>query len=130
MPQLKSGRQFILSCSPLKHALSSGTNEQMYYRILQYRLSVHSAVDILPLATIGYFDLTGNGPPSGTTHDAGFTAGDVLEGLTDWSSEEVEEFRAWSVGDAVDQWLVDQFGDINETIKNSPVWASDLVLGD
>ena len=128
MPQLKSGRHFGLSFSPLRELFTSGSDTRMYHAILHYRTSVSTAAQLVPLATIGYFDPDGEGPPDGSTSSAGFNARDVLDGKTDWTDDEVEEFRAWLATDRVTQWMEAEFREIDRCIRESPVWQSRLLM--
>lgn len=130
MPQLSTGRPFVVSLDPVKYALVNGSDAQRYSVILAYRLQVRGAPDLLSLASIGYFTQDGAGPPAGETESAGFTAGAVLEGDSDWSANEVAEFRAWIEGERVQDWLADEFALIHALIENNPVWTSELLPGE
>lgn len=131
MPRLSTGREFALSLDPIKSAFTSGSIEQRYFLFLNYRLEIHKPGDLLPLATVAYFTPGGGGPPDGEAETSGFTAGAVLSGESDWTAMEVAEFSTFvTEAPRVQAWLEREFADINTLIETSPVWSSELALGD
>lgn len=65
-------------------------------------------------------------PPNAPSYDSGFCVADVLEGRTDWSPDEVEEFRRFLDEPRIGAWLQVQYDEIDDAIRNNAVWGSQL----
>jgi hypothetical protein len=128
MPQLSSGRHVCLSADHLLKGLMTGPDERKYYLLLVYRTTVTSPAKLRDHLFVGY----GDGPPPDATYVLSpFTVLDVLEGRSDWTADEVAEFRTWlETNPAIGPYLEEQFAAINEVILRDPLWESDLVNGD
>ncbi|MDG4596310.1 MAG: hypothetical protein P9F75_11595 [Candidatus Contendobacter sp.] len=127
MPQLKSGRHVALSASPYLDALISGPDESKYFAIVALCLNVPTPDALRDHLVVGYF-VEGEGtPPDAQSYNSGYCVADVLEGRSDWSPEEVEEFRAFLTEPRLGPWLQAQFDEINQAIQGNPVWASKLL---
>lgn len=122
MPQLKSGRHVALSISPYLDALTAGSDESKYAAILALRLSASSPQALRDQVVIGYFREGQGTPPDAPSYPSGYCVGDVLEGRSDWSPEEVAELRAFLDEPRIVRWLQEQWDEIDEAIRNSPVW--------
>lgn len=130
MPQLKSGRHIALSASPYLDALSSEKDESRYFAILALRLHANSPQALRDHLVIGYF-VEGQGtPPDAPSYNSGYCVADVLEGRSDWSADEVEEFRQFLDEPRIGDWLQTQFDEIDDAIKNNPVWGSAPLAND
>ncbi len=129
MPQLKSGRHIAISASPFLDAITTGTDESKSYAIMTMRLNVWSPAELLNHLVIGYFK-DGEGDPADPAtvcHHSGLNVGKVLAGEADWTQDEVEEFRIWlKTNPKIDEWLKQQFEDIDSAIVNNPTWQSPL----
>lgn len=127
MPQLKSGRHVALSASPYLDALTSGPDESKYFAIVALRLNAPTPGALRDHLVVGYF-VEGKGtPPDAQSYNSGYCVADVLEGRSDWSPEEVEEFRAFLTEPRLGSWLQAQFDEINQAIQGNSVWASKLL---
>ena len=122
MPQLKSGRHVALSISPYLDALTAGSDESKYFAVLALRLSANSPQALRDQVVIGYFREGQGTPPDAPSYPSGYCVGDVLEGRSDWSPEEVAELRAFLDEPRIVRWLQEQWDEIDEAIRNSPVW--------
>lgn len=131
MPQLKSGRHVALSASPYLDALKSGSDESRYFAIVALRLHAATPQALRHHLVIGYF-VEGRGtPPDAPSYNSGYCVGDVLEGRSDWSADEVEEFRAFVTTEPrFDPWLRARFEELHQAILDNPVWGSDLLESD
>lgn len=130
MPQLTSGRHVALSASPYLDALSSEKDESRYFAILALRLHANSPQALRDHLVIGYF-VEGEGtPPDAPSYNSGYCVADVLEGRSDWSAEEVDEFRQFLDEPRIGDWLQAQFDEIDDAIKNNTVWGSALLAND
>lgn len=130
MPQLKSGRHVALSASPYLDALSSDKDESRYFAILALRVHANSPQALRDHLVIGYF-VEGQGtPPDAPSYNSGYCVADVLEGRSDWSADEVEEFREFLDEPRIGGWLQAQFDEIDDAIKNNPVWGSALLANE
>lgn len=127
MPQLKSGRHVALSASPYLDALWSEKDESRYFAIVALRLHANSPEALRNHLVIGYF-VEGQGtPPDAPSYNSGYCVADVLEGRSDWSPEEVDEFRQFLDEPRIEAWLQAQFDEIDAAIEDNPVWGSELL---
>ncbi len=127
MPQLKSGRHVALSASPYLDALAKEPDESKYFAMLALRVHANSAQALRDHLVIGYF-VEGQGtPPDAPSYNSGYCVADVLEGRSDWSADEVEEFRQFLDEPRIGAWLQAQFDEIDDAIRNNPVWGSELL---
>ncbi|MBP7623351.1 MAG: hypothetical protein KA763_05220 [Xanthomonadales bacterium] len=130
MPQLKSGRHVALSASPYLDALNSEKDESKYFAIIALRAHTNTPQALRDHLVIGYFVDGVGTPPDAPSYNTGYCVGDVLEGRTDWSPAEIEEFRHFFDEPRFSAWLQVQFDEIDEAIRNSPVWHSELLAND
>lgn len=131
MPQLKSGRHVTLSVSPYLNALTSGPDESKYFAVVALRLNVSTLGALRDHLVVGYF-VEGEGvPPNAHSYNSGYCVADILEGRSNWSSDEVDEFRVFLIEDLnFGPWLQAQFDEINQTIQDNPVWGTELMESD
>ena len=127
MPQLKSGRHVAASASPIMGIIQHGSDNDVSAAIMAFRLSVHSAEELRDHLTVGYFRENEGTPPNAPSYDSGFSIKDILEGKSDWSEEEVSEYRTWlETNENFKQWLLKQYEEIDSAIKKHKVWSSAL----
>ncbi|MGA0588856.1 hypothetical protein ACO2Q2_17305 [Dyella sp. KRB-257] len=131
MPQLKSGRHVALSASPYLEALTTGPDESKYFAIVALRLNITTPEALRDHLVVGYF-VEGEGtPPNAPSYNSGYCVADVLEGRSDWSADEVEEFRAFlTSAPHIAVWLQAQFDELNQAIQDNAVWGSQLLDND
>lgn len=131
MPQLKSGRHVALSATPYLDALASANDDSAYFAIVALRLHASTPGALRDHLVIEYF-LEGEGtPPNAPTHPSGYCVADVLEGRSDWTTDEVAEFRQFIEQEPrFGAWLQSQFDEIDHTIRKSPHWESELQVLD
>lgn len=131
MPKLSSGRHVALSASPYLDALDGESDEAKYFAIVALRLHAGNPEALRDHLVIGYFVDDEGAPPNAPVRDSGYCVADVLAGRTDWSDDEIEEFRRFIDSDPrFGPWLQSQFDEINEAIRSNPVWRSDLLVND
>lgn len=131
MPQLKSGRHVALSASPYLDALTSGPSETKYFAIVALRTSAATPEALRDHLVVGYFLESGGTPPNSPSFDSGYCVADVLEGRSDWSPDEVEEFRAFLTNEPrFGPWLQAQFDELSQAIHDNAAWESDLLEND
>lgn len=127
MPQLKSGRHVALSASHYLDALSSELEESRYFAAVALRVHAATPQKLRDHLVIGYF-VEGQGtPPDAPSYNTGYCVADVLEGRTDWSADEVEEFRQFLDEPRFNAWLQAQFDEIDQAIQSNPMWNSALL---
>lgn len=127
MPQLKSGRHVALSASPYLDALASEKDESRYFAMVALRVHAGSPRALRDHLVIGYFVAGQGTPPNAPSYNSGYCVADVLEGRSDWSLDEVEEFRQFLDEPRIGGWLQAQFDEIDDAITNNPVWGSNLL---
>lgn len=96
---------------------------------LEVALRVHAATPqrLRDHLVIGYF-VEGQGtPPDAPSYNTGYCVADVLDGRTDWSAAEVEEFRQFLDEPRFNAWLQAQFDEIDQAIQSNPMWNSALL---
>lgn len=125
MPRLKSGRHVSLSASPLLDKIRYGSDASVSAAIMAFRLSVSSPQQLRDFLTVGYFREGEGNPPNAPSYSSGFSVKDVLEGKAGWTEEEIHEFENWlSASPEVNQWLSEQFKEIDAVIRNHVVWGT------
>jgi|CXWL01.1.fsa_nt_gi hypothetical protein len=130
MPQLKTGRHVALSASPYLDALASEKGESKYFAAVALRLHANTPRALCDHLVVGYF-VEGQGtPPHAPSYNSGYCVADVLAGRSDWSVAEVEEFRQFLDEPRVGIWLQTQFDELNDAIRDNPVWDSELLVND
>jgi hypothetical protein len=128
MPKLRSGRHFGLETVNLAEGARTGTNEQMYAFVVAYRLSVSKPQDLCQFLPVIYFKEGEGEPPNAPMYRSEFLVKNVVEGKAGWSPEEIEELQQWLLtNEDLQSWLEVNFEEINEAIKNSPLWDSELM---
>lgn len=121
-----------LSASPYLDAVTAGTDAQRYFAIVALRLNALTPEALVKHLVIAYF-VEGTGtPPDARNYNSGLCVGDILEGRSDWSADEVDELRHLVTDDPrFKPWLQAQFDEIDAAIQTSPLWNSELlVVGD
>lgn len=127
MPQLRSGRHFALA-PPRTDAFRFGTDAEIYRLIVAYRLEVPSVKELCLICPVVYFDTTQGMPPDAPRYLSGYNLREVLEGKAGWSEAEIAEVRQWAETDLrLCDWLSTLFDEINQIIRDSPIWTSELV---
>ncbi len=130
MPQLRSGRHVAISASPYLDVLAAEKDESKYFAAVALRLHASSPETLRKHLVIGYF-VEGEGtPPQAPSYNSGYCVADVLEGGTDWSADEVEEFRQFLDEPRIVIWLQAQFDKVDDAIRDNPVWGSELLVND
>lgn len=131
MPQLSSGRHVALSASPYLDALRAEHDESKYFAVVALRLHAGTPQALRDQLVVGYF-VEGQGtPPDAPAYNSGYCLADVLEGRTDWSPDEVDDLRQFVEHDPrFGPWLQARFDEINEAIRDNPVWGSELLVND
>lgn len=128
MPKLKSGRHVGVESSTLLNAVKFGTPEEIYFFVLAYRLSVKGPEDICQILPIIYFEEGQGEPPNAPMYRSGFLVQDVLAGKAGWTAEEISEFDLWlKKNEQLNAWLLANFQEIDEAIKNSLLWNSEFM---
>lgn len=130
MPQLKSGRHVAISASPYLDALLDGNDASRYFAIVALRLNAGSPAALRDHLVVGYFREGQGTPPDAPSYNSGYCVGDILAGHSDWQPDEVEEFRQFLEEPRVTAWLQGEFAELDRTIRENPVWASDLLATD
>lgn len=127
MPQLKSGRHVAISASPFLDALAAEQDESKYFAIVALRVNASTPEALRDHLVVGYFDEGQGTPPDAPSYNSGYCVADVLRGRTEWSADEIEEFRQFLNEPRIGAWLQAQFDQIDDAIKNNPVWVSELL---
>ena len=130
MPRLSSGRHVATSATPFFDAIESDSDTFMYYAILAIRLYASTPAALRDHLPIFYFVEGAGTPPDAPCYYSGYCVSDVLEGRSDWSEKEVEEFRAFLMEPRFAAWFDDLCVEIDQAIQNSPVWSSELLQDD
>lgn len=60
-------------------------------------------------------------PPDAPSYSSGYCVADVLEGCSDFSADEIEEFREYLTEPRVASWLKKQFLELHLVIQNYSV---------
>lgn len=127
MPRLSSGREVVLSVSPLIDQIRFGTEESVSAVIVAFRLEVSSPSDLRDYVTVGYLRDSDGAPTAENSRHSGFTIGDVLQGRAGWTDAEVSEFGHWlETEPRLQRWLSDSLDEINDAIRDSQVWESPM----
>lgn len=128
MPKLKSGRHIGVEPTSLLNAVKFGTPEEIYFFVLTYRLSVKGPRDICQILPVIYFEEGAGEPPNAPMYRSGFLVQDVLAEKAGWAAEEISEFDLWlKHNEPLNDWLLKNFQEIDEAIKNSLLWESELI---
>ena len=126
MPKLSSGRHVAIVPIALVDLFRYAEHETFYRRVLFFRLRVRKPADLLRSIPVVRFDETRGEPPNAPACRTGFNVADVLDGKTDWSAQEVDEFRHWLDTDPrLAGELQAAFDEINDVIRDSPFWMED-----
>jgi hypothetical protein len=128
---LKSGRYVVVSASPFLDALAAELEESSkYFAIVALRAHARTPAALRDHLVVGHF-IDGLGtPPDAPCYNAGYTVADVLEGRTDWSADEIDEFRQFLDEPRMNTWLQDQIDEIDRTIRLSPVRGDAIPTND
>ncbi len=124
MPQLQSGRHVAVSEPGLIEAITQGDENIALGVIMGSRLSIRNTRDLAELLPVVYFDDSAGTPPDCPRYPSGLQVHEVLNGQSDWSDEEVEEFRSWiETNEGLHQWLAGYLDRLNDTIRNAKIWG-------
>ena len=129
MPMLSSGRHVGFSNEYIRITISEGSDEARSVAMIRFRRSVKSP-DALRNETAVILYRDNQPPPQGEPYLAGYAAGEIFEGKTDWSPADIADLEAFFRTDRARAWLQAEFDEIDELIKSSPVWQSELWMGD
>lgn len=130
MPQLKSGRHVALSISPYIKAVSTGRYESRFFAIVALRCNVPTPDALRDHVFIGHFGDNNTPTAQSACFSTGLCVDDVLRGWSDWTTEEVEEFRLFLDEPRVQRWLGEQFDSLNNAIRDNHIWGSGGMLGE
>jgi hypothetical protein len=123
MPQLASGRHVALGEPGLIEAVNQDDEKGAVRAALIARTSIQKAWHLAEVLPVIYFDESQGTPPDCPRYPSGWLVYEVLEGRSDWTEEEVAEFRAWMEYDpGLQQWLSNYLRRLDEAIRNSPRW--------
>ncbi len=120
MPQLESGRHVAVGEPGLIEAVSQADETAALNAVMLTRTSIQNTRDLVELLPVVYFDERKGTPPDCPKYPSGLLVHDVLEGRSDWSEEEVTEFRSWIENHTgLQQWLADYLEQLDEAIRTS-----------
>lgn len=122
MPQLKSGRHVALSIIPYVDAISSGTDEEKYAAIVAILMDIPTPQALKNQLIVCYYDESKGTPPDAPIYSSGHCVADILDGRSNWASDEVEEFRSFlDSTPSFIPWLKIQFDELMQIIRNNPL---------
>lgn len=125
MPQLQSGRHVAVSEPGLIEAISQGDETVALGVIMGSRLSIRNTRDLVELLPVVYFEDSAGTPPNCPKYPSGLRVHEVLNGHSDWSDEEVEEFRSWiENNEGLHQWLAGYLERLDDATRNARIWQS------
>ena len=120
MPQLQSGRHVAVAEPGLIEAITQGDEYSALAAIMEVRTSIRDTRDLIELLPVVYFDESEGTPPDCPSYFSGLLVREVLEGQSDWSDDEVAEFRSWTRNHAeLHQWLADYLERLDDAIRNT-----------
>jgi len=123
MPILTSGRCVVLQMPRFYPAYLDGPELIVYQKILLFRMTVHSPLDLRKLLPISYCHNIPDKHPIETAYPSGLSVGDLENGKSDWTPEEIAEFTSWMDSQpTLETYLNTQFTALHEAIKTHPVW--------
>lgn len=125
MPQLQSGRHVAVGEPGLVEAITQGDEDSALATIMHSRASIRDTRDLVDLLPVVYFNESEGTPPDCPRYPSGLLVHEVLEGQSDWSDEEVAEFRSWIENHAgLHRWLADYLERLDDAIRNARIWQS------
>lgn len=127
MPQLPSGLRVALSVSPYQDALLVDNENSAYYAVLALLFHASTPEDLLRQAVVGV--IPEGLPDTGPAYRSGYCVVDVLEGRSDWSSDDIGAFREFLGTERVQAWLQQEFDALMKAVQEHPVWQSPLCEG-
>lgn len=120
MPQLESGRHVAVGEPGLIEAVRQADETGALNAVMLTRTSIHDTRDLVGLLPVVYFDESRGTPPDCPKYPSGLLVHEVLEGQSDWSDDEVAEFRSWIENHAgLHGWLADYLVRLDEAIRAS-----------
>ena len=129
--QLLTGRRVAISIHPYIRAVTKGPDTSMYFAVTTIRLHAADPGKLCGYLAVGYLDELESTGAEPIWRDSGYGVADILEGRTDWTSPEVEEFRNLIDSGRFQSWLQDAYIELNAAIKDSPLWQTELMhIGD
>jgi hypothetical protein len=112
------------SASPYLDAVRTGTDAQRYFAIVALRLNALTPEALVKHLPIAYFVEGTDTPPNARNYNSGLCVDDILEGRSDWSTDEVEELRHLVTDDArFKSWLQARFDEIDDAIQTISLFA-------
>lgn len=131
MPQLESGRHVAVGEPGLIEAVRQADETGALNAVMLTRTSIRKTQDLAELLPVVYFDEREGTPPDCPKYASGLLVHEVLEGKSDWSDDEVTEFRAWIKNHTgLQQWLADYLEQLDEAIRTTRSWQGDIVDDD
>lgn len=128
MPQLKSGRHVSIQVVNLADKVRFGSDVEVLALVVEYRLRVRSPKDLLGFMPVLYYRESEWSPSNAPTYPSGYSVRQVLDGESDWSMKEVEEFRQWLESNrALNECVAEEHQSVHEAIIASPLWESELM---
>lgn len=123
MPQLASGRHVALDEPGIIEAVGQEYANGALKAALIARTSIRKDWDLVEVLPVFYFDESKGTPPDCPQYPSDYLVFEILEGKSDWSEDEVSEFRAWIENDAgLRKWITDYRRRLDEAIRTSPHW--------
>jgi hypothetical protein len=123
MPQLNSGRHVALGEPGLIEAVGQDNKNGAFAAAVIARTSIRKDRDLIEVLPVIHFDQSKGTPPDSPQYPSDYLVFEVLEGKSDWSENEVSEFRAWIENDAgLREWITDHRRRLDEAIRASPHW--------
>jgi hypothetical protein len=128
VPQLESGRHVALGEPGLVEAVSQEYENGALKAALIARTSIRKDWDLVEVLPVVYFDESQGAPPDCPQYPSGYLVFEIFEGVSDWSEDEVSDFRAWLENDAgLQEWVADYRRRLDEAIRTSPHWRIEEV---
>lgn len=126
MPQLESGQHVAVAEPGLVEAVTQADEAGALNAVMATRTSIQDQRDLVELLPVVYFDEREGTPPVCPQYPSGLLVQDVLEGQSDWSDDEVSDFRSWVENNAgLQDWLAGYLERLDEAIKKSRSWQGD-----
>ncbi len=125
--KLTTGRHVAISVQPYIRAVTTGTDTSMYFAVTTIRLHAPQPEKLCGYLAVGCLDELESTGAEPIWRDSSYGVDDILEGKTDWTSSEVEEFRSLIDSGNFQSWLKDADIELDTAIKDSPLWQTELM---
>lgn len=116
MPTLSSGRAVGIGPSIYSHLRKDDSSDMSVLLAIQFRQYILSHEDLL--AACAVLLVEGIDGPSPRTSNAGCRVGQLLSGETDWSGQEIREYRDWISSPSVSGWIEKEFAQLDEIVAD------------